>query len=128
MASKDEGTRAPEDSANARNEDQPEAERFRVKTGYVLATLALCGLCLGAVVAVVGDTGHVSIGGGIAAISAGLLAATAMVGTLVVFHRKHTPAEVTEPKGGSADSGSGKSRTSKPTSPKRPTPRAAART
>ena len=132
MAPTDEKPRAteqvPEDYTKAENEAQQVAEGLPVKIGYALAAIALIGLCVGAVVAVIGDKTSSSTGGTIAAISAGLLVATVMMGGLVVFRRKGTtPAEVTEPKHGSADSRNGKARTSGPTSAKRPTSRTAAR-
>jgi hypothetical protein len=132
MAPTDEEPRAteqvPEASANARNEDQPVAESLPVKIGYVLTGIAAVGLCVGAVVAVIGDESHVTTGGTIAAISAGLLAATVVVGLLVVFHHKRTtPTEVSEPKDARAASRNGKARTSRPAPAKRPIPRTAVR-
>jgi len=112
-----------EEPANARSEDQPVAKGLPVRIGYVLAAVALVGICVGAVVAVIADSSNVTTGGTIAAISAGLLAATVMVGMLVVYRRNRiTPAEETEPKRGSADSRNGKS--SRPASAK---PRTTAR-
>jgi hypothetical protein len=112
----------PDEQTNAQNEAQRVTEGLPVKLGYLFAAVALVGLCVGAVVAVIGDTSHISIGGTVAAISAGLLAATALLGMLVVFRRKGTtPAEVTDPKHNSAKSPNGKPRTS-PASAKRPSP------
>jgi hypothetical protein len=128
MAQTDKEPRAPEpvpeDHANARDAEksQPVAESLPVKIGYVLFGLAAVGLCVGAVVAVIGDEGHVTTGGTIAAISAGLLGATVVVGLLVVFHHKRTtPTEATKPMNAHAASRNGKARTSRPAPAKRPT-------
>jgi hypothetical protein len=126
MASTVEEPRATEQRADARNEDRP-AGRLPVEIGYLLAAVAVVGICVGAVVAVIADTPNVTTGGTIAAISAGLLAAMGMLGMVVVFRRNRiAPAEEAEPKYGSADSPNGKSPTSRPASAKRPTPRTAA--
>jgi hypothetical protein len=110
-----------EQHTKAENEAQQVAEGVPVKIGYVLAAIAGVGLCVGAVVAVIGDTSSITTGGAIAAISAGLLAATAIVGLLVVFRRRGTePAEVSEATRSGADSPNGKSRTSGSASAKRP--------
>jgi hypothetical protein len=111
----------PNEQTNAQAEAQRITEGVPVKIGYVLAAIALIGLCVGAVVAVVADSSNVTTGGTIAAISAGLLAATGVVGMLVVYRRKGVPpVDVTESRHGSAASSNGKSRTS-PASSKRPT-------
>jgi hypothetical protein len=119
----------PEASAGPSSEDERVAEGLTVKIGYVLAGIAAIGLCVGAVVAVIGDESHVTTGGTIAAISAGLLAATLVVGLLVVFHHKRTtPAEATEPEEARAHSrNNGKARPSRPASAKRSVPRTTAR-
>lgn len=132
MAPTDEKPRAaervPEDYTNAQNEAQQVAESLPVKVGYALTAIAGIGLCVGAVVAVIGDKSSSSTGGTIAAISAGLLVATMMMGLLVVFRRKGTtPAEVTESKPTSASSRNGKSGTSRSASAKRPTSKTAVR-
>lgn len=54
----------------------------------VLGAITSIGVCVGAVVAVVGDTDHVTTGGAIAAISAGALAATVVAAYVVRFYRK----------------------------------------
>lgn len=54
----------------------------------ILGAIASIGVCVGAVVAVVGDTDHVTTGGAIAAISAGALAATVVAAYVVRFYRK----------------------------------------
>jgi hypothetical protein len=114
---------APEEHTNAQVEAQRITESLPVKVGYIFAAVGGIGLCVGAVVAVIGDTPNITTGGTIAAISAGLLAATAIVGMLVVFRRKGVPpVDVTELNHGSAASRHGKSRTS-PGSAKRPAAR-----
>lgn len=108
----------PKEQTNAQDEAQRITEGVPVKIGYVLAAIALIGLCVGAVVAVVADSSNVTTGGTIAAISAGLLAATGVVGMLVVYRRKGVPpAAAPEPK-----HRSGKSGASRPASAKRPSP------
>ena len=54
----------------------------------ILGAITSIGVCVGAVVAVVGDTDHVTMGGAIAAISAGALAATVVAAYVVRFYRK----------------------------------------
>ena len=54
----------------------------------ILGALTSIGVCVGAVVAVVGDTQHVTTGGAIAAVSAGALAATVVAAFVVRFYRK----------------------------------------
>jgi len=58
-----------------------------LRLSCALAAIGAIGLCTGAVWAVIVDEAHVTMAGRIAAISAGLLFATVMVGFIVNFYR-----------------------------------------
>ena len=80
--------------ANARKKidrlerDAAEGGHSILMLACILGAVTSIGVCLGAVVAVVGDTQHVTTGGTIAAISAGALFATLVAALIVRFYRK----------------------------------------
>jgi hypothetical protein len=59
-----------------------------LRIGCILVAITSIGICIGAVVAVLEDTKHVTAGGAIAAVSAGALFATIVAALTVSFYRK----------------------------------------
>ena len=87
LAARDQELASVRDKVDRLERDEAGGHRM-LMAACILGAITSIGVCVGAVVAVVGDTDHVTTGGAIAAISAGALAATVVAAFVVRFYRK----------------------------------------